>query len=87
MINDSTERGLQHIRSCMVYTSLPWFRRAAYTHSVQSQQDTWSSLHTDVVFLKKMKIFGRVFIMSEADTFATLAFQASEWAEGFESHY
>lgn len=84
MINYSTERGLQHLRSCTVYTSLPRFCRAAHTHcmcsvnSRQSHQGTWLFLHTDMVCLKKMKIFGRVFIRSEADTFATPGF-SGQW--------
>ncbi len=84
--------GLQHLRSCMVYTSLPWFCRAAHTHCVLCELKAKPAGHMDIpphrcgVF-KEDEDLWRVFIRSEADTFATLAFQASEWAEGFESHY
>ncbi|CAM4378675.1 unnamed protein product [Leuciscus chuanchicus] len=60
--------------------------RLCYVRSRQSHQDTWLSLHTDTVCLKKMKIFGRVFIRSEADTFATLAFQANLHQPGLQVH-
>lgn len=74
MINYSTERGLQHRCTHLSYDSAGLHIQ----HCRQSHLGTWLFLHTDVVCLKKMKIFGRVFIRSEADTFATLAFQASE---------
>lgn len=92
MINYSTERGLRLRLCAVVYTSLPRFYaparspRGLYRELKAEQTHGHRSTRIEVR-LKKMKIFGRVFIRNDADTFATLSFQASELEGGFERRY